>query len=155
MLDLRGNPGGLLSQAVGTVSLFLSDGIVCITQGVHHGQRVYEVTGRTPLADVPLVVLVDGKSASAAEIVAAALDDHDRATVVGRRTFGKATVQSLRELSNNSALKLTTAVFLTPRGANLTHQGLRPDVTSRDRPSTRRDEALDRAATVLAGELAG
>ena len=154
VLDLRGNPGGLLSEAVGTVSLFVEDGVVCVTQGVHHGRKVYEATGRAALADVPLVVLVDGASASAAEVVAAALADHDRATVVGRKTYGKATVQSVRELSNGSALKLTTAVFLTPSGHNLTRRGLKPDVAAADRAVTRRDEALDRATTVLRRELA-
>ncbi|MDQ3866102.1 MAG: S41 family peptidase [Actinomycetota bacterium] len=153
VLDLRGNPGGLLSQAVATVSLFVEDGVVCVTEGDGR-RRVYEVTGRAPFVDVPLVVLVDGGSASAAEIVAAALDDHERAAIVGRRTYGKAAVQSVRELSNGAALKLTTAIFLTPRGANLTARGIAPDIQAADRPGTRRDEALDRATAVLLHELA-
>ncbi len=150
VLDLRGNPGGLFSQAVGTVSLFLADGVVCVTEGAHQDRRTTEVTGRAPLADVPLVVLVNGGSASAAEVVAAALDENERATIVGERTFGKTSVQSLRELTNGSALKLTTAVFLTPDGRDLTLTGVRPDVKAADAPATRRDEALLRAAAVLA-----
>jgi carboxyl-terminal processing protease len=115
---------------------------------------VFDVSGRAPLAKVPLVVLVDSGSASAAEIVAAALDAHGRATVVGERTYGKTSVQSVRELSNGAALKLTTAVFLTPTGENLTARGLAPDVQAVDRPATRRDEALDRASRILLRQLA-
>jgi carboxyl-terminal processing protease len=153
VLDLRGNPGGLFSQAVGTVSLFLADGVVCVTQGAHQGRRVTRVTGRAPLADVRLVVLVDSESASAAEVVAAALDDNGRAPIVGETTYGKTSVQSLRELTNGAALKLTTAVFLTPDGRNLTLKGVRPDVAAVDEEGTRRDEALLRATTVLRKSL--
>jgi carboxyl-terminal processing protease len=153
VLDLRGNPGGLFSQAVGTVSLFLADGVVCSTDGAHQGRRVTEVTGRAPLADVPLVVLVDSDSASAAEVVAGSLDDNERAPIVGETTYGKTSVQSLRELTNGAALKLTTAVFLTPSGRNLTLTGLRPDVEAVDTPGTPRDEALRRATAVLARSL--
>jgi carboxyl-terminal processing protease len=153
VLDLRGNPGGLFSQAVGTVSLFLDEGVVCITDGAHQGRRVTEVTGRAPLADVPLVLLVDNESASAAEVVAGALDDNERAAIVGETTYGKTSVQSLRELTNGAALKLTTAVFLTPKGRNLTLTGLRPDVEAVDVPGTARDEALARASAVLAKSL--
>ena len=149
VLDLRDNPGGLLSEAVATVSLFVADGAVCVTDGVHHGRRTYEVSGDAPLADVPLVVLVNGESASAAEVVAAALHDHERATVVGRRTYGKATVQSVRELSNGAALKLTSAVFVTPSGANLTGRGVTPHVRALDVARTLNDEALAKAKQVL------
>ena len=154
VLDLRDNPGGLLSQAVGAVSLCVDAGVVCITEGASRGRQVFDVNGSAPLADVPLVVLVDSGSASAAEIVAAALDDHGRATVVGERTYGKTSVQSVRELSNGAALKLTTAVFLTPTGENLTARGLPPDVRATDRPATRRDEALARASAVLLTQTA-
>jgi carboxyl-terminal processing protease len=153
VLDLRGNPGGLLSQAVGTVSLFLDEGVVCVTDGIHHGRHVYRVSGQAPLADVPLVVLVDSRSASAAEIVAAALEDHERAILVGEATYGKASVQSVRPLTNGDALKLTTAVYRTPNGANLTGHGITPDVEIRDRPATRADEALGRALRLLASQL--
>jgi carboxyl-terminal processing protease len=153
VLDLRGNPGGLLAQAVRSVSVFLEDGVVCITEGKHHGRRVYEVRGRASLPKVPVVVLVDGDSASAAEIVAGALGDNGRAVVVGDRTYGKAFVQSVRELSNGAALKLTTAVFLTPSGRNLTTRGLRPDVRAVDDPVTRTDEALRAAERLLTKQI--
>jgi carboxyl-terminal processing protease len=152
VLDLRDNPGGLLSQAVATVSLFVGDGVVCVTDGVHHGRRTYDVSGKAPFSEVPLVVLVNGESASAAEVVAAALGDHGRATVVGRRTYGKATVQSVRELSNGAALKLTSAVFLTPSGTNLTGRGVTPEVRAVDVARTVNDEALAKAKQVLVAQ---
>jgi carboxyl-terminal processing protease len=154
VLDLRDNPGGLLSQAVRTVSLFVEDGIVCFTEGLHHGRRVYSTTGRAIFAGLPVVVLVDSGSASAAEVVAAALADHDRGVVVGQQTYGKASVQSLRDLSNGAALKLTTAVFLTPDGENLTHRGLAPHVVALDDPETTADEALATARRALLKQLA-
>lgn len=153
VLDLRDNPGGLLSQAVATVSLFVDGGTVCVTEGLHRGRRAYAVTGTAPLKRVPLVVLVDRGSASAAEVVAAALDDHARAPVVGVRTYGKASVQLVRPLSNGGALRMTTAIFLTPTGKNLTDRGLRPDVHAVDRPRTRVDEALARAQATLVEQL--
>jgi carboxyl-terminal processing protease len=153
VLDLRDNPGGLLQQAIGTVSLFVKSGTVCVTEGLHHGRVVYSVSGKAPLADVPLIVLVDEQSASAAEVVAGALGDDGRAVVVGRRTYGKASVQSIRGLSNGAALKLTTAVFRTPSGANLMGKGLRPDVHAYDRPETVADEALLRASDLLRRQL--
>jgi carboxyl-terminal processing protease len=153
VLDLRDNPGGLLSQAVDTVSLFVEAGVVCVADGVNHGRHVYETTGDAPLADVPLVVLVDRETASAAEVVAAALADHERAPLVGRRTYGKASVQSVRELANGAALKLTTAVFLTPAGTNLAEQGIKPDVKAADRPRTPLDEALAKAKQALRAQL--
>ena len=153
VLDLRDNPGGLLSQAVGTVSLFLESGVVCVTEGVHRGRDTYRVSGRAPFAPVPLTVLVDSGSASAAEVVAAALDDQARAKVVGVKTYGKAAVQSVREVSNGGALKLTTAVFLTPNGDNLATRGLRPDVRALDDRATPADEALGRAADVLLKQI--
>jgi carboxyl-terminal processing protease len=153
VLDLRDNPGGLLAQAVRSVSLFVDEGVVCVTEGKHYGRRVYHVTGGASLAKVPLAVLVDRDSASAAEIVAAALADHGRAVVLGERTYGKALVQSVRELSNGAALKLTTAAFVTPAGRNLTERGLTPDVRAADNPRTRVDEALAAAERLLVRQI--
>ncbi len=153
VLDLRDNPGGLLSQAVATVSLFVESGTVCVTEGLHRGRRAYTVSRTARYAHVPLAVLVDRGSASAAELVAAALDDHARATVVGVRTYGKASVQLVRPLSNGGALTMTTATFLTPTGKDLSQRGLRPDVRAADQPSTRRDEALARTERVLVRQL--
>ena len=153
VLDVRGNHGGLLSEAVASVSLFVESGLVCVTEGIHHGRREYQVNGVPAHPDLPLVVLVDRESASAAEVVAAALEDHDRAPVIGQPTYGKASVQALRELSNGAVLKLTTAVFRTPNGTNLTGRGLSPDVVARDLPETLRDEGLRAATRVLLREL--
>jgi carboxyl-terminal processing protease len=149
VLDLRDNPGGLLAQAVRTVSIFLKKGVVCTTAGLHQEQVVYEVSGRAAHPKLPLVILVNGASASAAEIVAAAFQDHERAVIVGRHTFGKASVQSIKPLWNGSALKLTTATYLTPSGVDLSEGGVRPQVRAFDRPLTRRDEALHAAARAL------
>jgi carboxyl-terminal processing protease len=154
VVDLRDNPGGLLSQAVRTVSVFIESGVVCMTEGAHYERRVYAATGHSPYPRLPLVVLVDHGSASAAEIVAAALGAHGRAVVVGERTYGKASVQSIRELSNGAALKLTSAVFYTPSGVNLTERGLRPDVGAVDDPRTRGDEALAAGRAALAKIIA-
>jgi carboxyl-terminal processing protease len=155
ILDLRDNPGGLLAQAVRTVSLFVADGVVCTTDGVHQEEQAYEVSGRATFPKLPVVVLVNGGSASAAEIVAAALQDHERAVVVGQRTFGKASVQSIRPLRAGGALKLTTAMYRTPSGADLTEVGIRPDVKAADDPLTKRDEAVRAAQRALLKQVAG
>jgi carboxyl-terminal processing protease len=149
IVDLRDNPGGLVSQAVAAVSLFVDDGIVCITAGLHQNRRVFRASGEARFPRLPLVVLVSPSSASSAEIVAAALQDHGRAVIVGGRTFGKASVQSIRPLTNGGALKLTTATYRTPRGVDLAEAGVRPDVRAYDDPRTRPDEGLARAQRVL------
>lgn len=149
IVDLRDNPGGLISQAVETVSLFVEKGVVCTTAGLHQEGRVFQASGDVRFPSLPVVVLVNPSSASAAEIVAAALQEHDRAVVVGRRTFGKASVQSVRPLSNGGALKLTTATYLTPRGVDLAEAGVRPDIRAFDDLRTRTDEALTRARRAL------
>jgi carboxyl-terminal processing protease len=149
IVDLRDNPGGLISQAVETVSLFVGKGVVCTTAGLHQERRVFQASGDVRFPSLPVVVLVNPSSASAAEIVAAALQEHDRAVVVGRRTFGKASVQSVRPLSNGGALKLTTATYLTPRGVDLAVAGVRPDIRAFDDLRTRTDEALTRARRAL------
>ncbi|MBW3592655.1 MAG: S41 family peptidase [Actinobacteria bacterium] len=153
VLDLRNNPGGLLSQAVGVASLFQKAGVVCTTEGRNQPPRVLEVTGDALYPNLPLVVLVNRGSASASEIVAGALRDHGRATVLGERTYGKALVQTIRELSNGEALKLTTAAFVTPTGLSL-DRGLRPDVHAVDHPTTRADEAVAAARRALLKQLA-
>ena len=148
VLDLRNNPGGLLSQAVRVVSLFQERGIVCTTEGRSARERILDVSGDAPYPELPLVVLVNRGSASAAEIVAGAFRDNGRGTVVGERTYGKALIQTIRELSNGEALKLTSAVFVTPAGASL-ERGLRPDVHAVDHPTTREDEAVTTARELL------
>jgi carboxyl-terminal processing protease len=153
VLDLRDNPGGLLAQAVRTVSVFLDEGVVCTVAGLHQDETVFQVTGGASYPQLPLVVLVNRGSASSAEIVAAALQDHRRAVVVGRRTYGKASVQSIRPLSNGTALKLTTALYRTPAGRDLTGKGVRPKVRIDDNPLTRLDEVLRAAERVLLKQI--
>jgi carboxyl-terminal processing protease len=149
IIDLRDNPGGLISQAVAAVSLFLDDRVVCTTAGLHQNRRVFRTSGDARFPRLTLVVLVNAASASAAEIVAAALQEHKRAVVVGRKTFGKASVQSIRPLANGGALKLTTATYRTPGGRDLAESGVRPTARAHDDPSTRDDEALARAHRIL------
>ncbi|NBW87650.1 MAG: S41 family peptidase, partial [Planctomycetia bacterium] len=128
VLDLRGNPGGLLSAAVDVCDLFLEDGVIVITRGRQRaaagdGDGVVDVrraSAGSVLAGVPMVVLVDGLTASAAEIVAACLQDAGRAKVVGSRTYGKGTVQSILPLSDGRGLiKITTSEYLRPSRANI------------------------------------
>jgi carboxyl-terminal processing protease len=149
IVDLRDNPGGLIAQAIASVSLFVDEAVVCTTAGLHQNRRVFRTSGEPRFPRVPLVVLVNAASASAAEIVAAALQEHGRAIVVGRRTFGKASVQSIRPLSTGGALKLTTATYRTPNGRDLAERGVRPSVRAYDDPRTRADEALARAQRTL------
>lgn len=153
ILDLRDNPGGLLGQAVRIVSLFLDEGVVCTIDGEHQERRVYEVSGTATYSGVPLAVLVDSGSASAAEIVAAALADHGRAVVVGERTYGKTSVQSVSLLSNGAALKLTTATYRTPSGADIIGIGLEPQLKALDDPLTRPDEAVVAAEKALLEQI--
>jgi carboxyl-terminal processing protease len=143
VLDLRGNPGGLLSQAVGVASLFLDDGAtVASLSGAHRRDRLLYARGGEKSA-LPLVVLVDGGSASAAEVVAAALRDHGRAVVVGEPTFGKSLVQEIEPLPSGAALKLTVASYRTPRGDDISRGGVRPDIRS--------EHPLTAARRILAG----
>jgi carboxyl-terminal processing protease len=154
ILDLRDNPGGLLPQAVRAASVFLDEGVVCTVAGLHQAETAYEVTGTASYPNLPLVIAVDRGSASAAEIVAAALQDHGRALVIGRRTYGKASVQSIRPLSNGAALKLTTAMYRTPTGRDLTDRGVRPKLRVSDDPLTRLDEVLRAGQFALLEQIA-
>ncbi len=129
VLDLRGNPGGLLDQAVKLTNLFIEEGPVVYTIGRDKKKREVEnaLRGRR-ITKLPLVVLVDGSSASASEIVAGALQDYRRGVVAGQRTFGKGSVQSVIPLNNDSGLKLTVARYYTPTGRSIQAKGIEPDV---------------------------
>lgn len=148
VFDLRFNGGGLISEAVDVTSVFLQDGVVVTTEGLHSPKQVYSANGHAA-TDLPLVVLVNQYTASASEITAGALQDHDRATIVGARTFGKGLVQTMLELPGGASLKMTTAVYLTPDGRDINHKGIEPDVTGPDAPKTKRDEGLQRALDFL------
>jgi carboxyl-terminal processing protease len=148
ILDLRNNGGGLLSQAVDVTGIF-HEGVVTSTKGLHSPLEVLESQG--PVATTkPLVLLVNGYSASASEIVTGALKDSDRAEIIGTRTFGKGLVQSIIPLDGDSALKLTTAIYLTPNGTDINKKGITPDIVVVDRPKTKKDEQLQRALAYLA-----
>ena len=156
VLDLRGNPGGLLDEAVQSASLFLPDGDVVVrTESRSQGDSVHETAG-DPIWERPLVVLIDRGTASAAEILAAALADNAAAPVVGTRSFGKGVFQQEEPLSNGGALKLTVGEYFTPDGVNLARsRGIHPDVEVSDNPETAADEAQQRALGVLAGRVGG
>jgi carboxyl-terminal processing protease len=150
VLDLRGNGGGLLEEAVLSASIFLPEGeTVVSTESRSEGEVVYEAQGDN-LPPLPIVVLIDRGTASAAEILAAALADDAGAKVVGTRSFGKGVFQQEVDLSNGGALKLTVGEYFTPDGENLAGAGISPDVRARDLPRTPQDEAIDRALGVLA-----
>jgi carboxyl-terminal processing protease len=149
VLDLRENPGGLLSEAVRTTSLFVSGGAVVTLVGAHQPRQTLITRGRQLVPRMPVAVLVDGGTASAAEVVAAALRDHSRAVLVGTHTFGKAVVQSVTPLADGGALALTTARYLTPAGLDISRHGVAPTIDARDRPSTHVDEALRAALVAL------
>jgi carboxyl-terminal processing protease len=152
VLDLRGNGGGLLDEAVLSASVFLPEGeTVVSTDSRTQGHAVYETKGGN-LPAPPLAVLIDRGTASAAEILAAALADDAGAEIVGTRSFGKGVFQQEIDLSNGGALKLTVGEYFTPDGENLAGTGIRPGVRVADRPGTPRDEARQRALTLLAAE---
>jgi carboxyl-terminal processing protease len=149
VLDLRQNPGGLLDEAVAVSSLFLARGVVVSLAGRHEPREVFRAVGGVATRE-PVVVLVDRFSASSAEIVAAALRDHHRATLVGERTFGKALVQSIDPLHNGAALELTIARYFTPSGSDISNVGVAPQIHAVDEERTPDDEALAAALRVLA-----
>src|SRR5579859_2895202 len=129
VLDLRDNPGGLLNQAVAISDDFLDGGLIVYTQGrVENQQQKYFAHKKKKLKDYPMVVLVNGGSASASEIVAGALQDQRRAVVAGTLTFGKGSVQTILPLDDESALRLTTARYFTPNGRSIQAVGITPDV---------------------------
>jgi carboxyl-terminal processing protease len=151
VLDLRENGGGLLGEAVLCAGIFLPKGeVVVTTDSRTQGHAVYRTVGGN-LPPQPLVVLIDRNTASAAEILTAALADDAGAEVVGTRSYGKGVFQQQFDLSNGGALKLTIGEYFTPDGVNLAaSHGIHPDVRVSDRPGTARDEALERALQVLA-----
>jgi carboxyl-terminal processing protease len=150
VLDLRDNGGGLLNEAVLVSSIFVPDGKIVTTKGRARPERVYEATGGAIEDDVPVVVLVNERSASASEIVTGALQDRDRAEVVGTKTFGKGVFQEIEPLSNGGALDITVGEYFLPSGRNLGGRGVTPDVGASDDPETPRDEALQAALRELA-----
>ncbi|MBV5261136.1 PDZ domain-containing protein [Synechococcus moorigangaii CMS01] len=128
VLDLRGNPGGLLYSSVDIARMWMEEGAIVRTVDRKGGDRQFSAN-QTAITDLPLVVLVDENSASASEILAAALKDNKRATLVGTRTYGKGTVQSVHELSNGSGLAVTISRYYPPSGVSINLNGVKPDIT--------------------------
>ena len=128
VLDLRGNPGGYVNEAVGVASQFLSSGVVYIERNADGNETQTPVSAGGVATDLPLVVVVDGNTASSAEIVAGAIQDAGRAKIVGETTFGTGTVLAEYDLSDGSALRVGTTEWLTPKGREIWHQGIAPDV---------------------------
>ena len=154
VIDLRGNPGGLLQEAVLSASIFLpKDEVVVSTRSRTQGDSVHKTVGGN-LPRQPLVLLIDRRTASAAEILTAALADDAHAPVVGTRSYGKGVFQEEKGLANGGALKLTVGEYFTPEGVNLAQShGIHPDVKASDNPATKADEAKQRALEVLAGRV--
>jgi carboxyl-terminal processing protease len=159
ILDLRENGGGLLDEAVNVASIFIPDGTIVSTDGRNQPRQVYVAKGGAISASIPMVVLVDRGTASAAEIVTGALQDRHRAKVVGTHTYGKGVFQEIQPLPNGGALDITVGEYFTPSGHNLggggvrEGVGLRPDVYALDNPHTGPDEALDTAEKTVSAEL--
>jgi len=156
IFDLRDNPGGLLSAAVDVTSLFVSDGVVVRVDQRNKAEEVYRVTGGA-ITKAPIVVLVNENSASASEIVSGALQDYARAQLVGTKSYGKGSVQTIEELQGGGAIKFTIAHYLTPKRRSIDHKGLTPDVKVpmdlKLQGEIKTDTQMQKAVEVLRGEF--
>jgi len=154
ILDLRNNPGGLLNAAVSVSDDFLTKGLIVYTEGrVADSELKFSATPADLLNGAPMVVLVNGGTASASEIVSGALQDHKRAIIMGTKTFGKGSVQTILPMSGGSALKLTTARYFTPNGRSIQAAGILPDVITEEARITKRDKGAE--DTLKEADLAG
>ena len=155
VLDLRNNPGGVLQASVDVVDTFVDSGRVVYTRGrLREAYTEYFANAETAAPDLPVVVLINGGSASAAEIVAGALQDHGRAVVMGTRSFGKGSVQSVLPLDGDRAIKLTTSLYYTPDGRSIQAQGIEPDIIVEEAFITRRSRNVAQFAEAdLPGSL--
>ncbi len=152
VLDLRNNPGGYLDQAVAVAGEFINNDTVVIEQFSNGQKRVHKSDGQSRLKDLSTVVLIDGGSASAAEILAGALQDYKVATLVGEQTFGKGSVQDYTEFDDGSSLKITVAEWLTPQGRSINKTGISPDITvsyTQAQYDAGQDPQLDKAKEIL------
>lgn len=156
ILDLRDNPGGLLSSSIDVCSLFIADGVVVRVEDRNGTVEEHRASGAT-VTDAPLVVLINGNSASASEIVGGAIQDYGRGTLVGEQSFGKGSVQQIEELSFGGAIKLTIAHYVTPKSRVIDKVGLTPDIEVEMEPELQADKDTDtqlqRAIAELRGQL--
>ena len=153
ILDLRGNGGGLLQEAVLVSSLFIEEGPIVTVEGRRRGNETLDANG-SALAERPMAVLVNGDTASASEIVTAALSENGVATVIGEKTFGKGTVQEVIELGNGGALDITIAEYLTGNGTAINGIGIKPDIRVVDKDFSDGDDVLARAREVVGEQSA-
>ncbi|MFT5659303.1 MAG: carboxyl-terminal processing protease [Gammaproteobacteria bacterium] len=156
VLDLRNNPGGVLSGAVGVSDAFINDGLVVYTEGrIDDSSHRYTATPGDSLNGAPMVILINGGSASASEIVAGAMQDHGRAIIMGTKSFGKGSVQTIQELRNGSAVKITTARYFTPKGRSIQAKGITPDIelNTLSVPSTDKKDKKSFSENDLSGHL--
>lgn len=156
VLDLRYNGGGYLDGATELVSLFLKEGMVVSVERRDGEPEVQSVSGNTMAPDIPLVVLVNEGSASAAEIAAGALKDHKRATIIGKKTFGKGTVQEVINLPGGSSLRVTIAKWLTPNGTDIGKEGIHPDIEvelTKEDVEAEKDPQLEKALETVSAEI--
>ena len=148
IIDLRNNPGGLLSEAISVSDMFLNQGEIVSTRGRYNGQAKRYSASKGDLAkNKPLVVLINGGSASASEIVAGALQDHKRAVILGTKSFGKGSVQSVIPLGENGAMRLTTARYYTPAGRSIQALGVVPDIIVEQSPFVNNEKDSDKPSS--------
>ena len=144
ILDLRNNPGGVLSAAVGVSDAFLEEGMIVYTDGREEDSKLrYDATSGDVLNGAPVIVLVNGGSASASEIVAGAMQDHGRGIIMGTKTFGKGSVQTIQDLPAGGAVKLTTARYFTPSGRSIQAQGIEPDIQAAPATLTTAERSIE------------
>lgn len=156
LIDLRRNPGGLLEQAIKVSDLFIKEGVIVSTIGRDPANKeIAYATKKAPYADVPLVVLINEYSASASEIVSGALQDNKRAIIVGERSFGKGSVQSVIKLGDGSALKLTIARYYTPSGVSIQSEGIKPDIEVEDVNAEAFAKAINKEKVVREKDISG
>jgi carboxyl-terminal processing protease len=159
VLDLRDNPGGFVTQAIGVASIFIKSGTIVTTRGRNVPTTVYTALGDAIATKIPIAVLVDRGTASSAEIVTGALKDHRRATVIGTNTYGKGVFQEIEQLSGGGALDITVGEYFTPNGQNLgaggvkEGKGIEPNIYVRDNPQDPGRKALDVAEQTLAKQI--
>jgi carboxyl-terminal processing protease len=163
ILDLRDNPGGFVTQAIGVASTFIKSGTIVTTKGRNQPTTVYTALGDAIAPNIPMAVLVDRGTASSAEIVTGALKDHHRATVIGTNTYGKGVFQEIQQVDGGGALDITVGEYFTPNGQNLAAggvkggvkegKGIEPDIYVHDNPQDPGRQALDVAEQTLAKQI--